>query len=46
MKRKWNQKTMALAAAALVLTAGVTANRTLAYFTTYVTASGGHELEL
>ena len=46
MKRKWNQRTMALAAAALVLTAGVMTNRTLAYFTTYVTASGGHELEL
>lgn len=46
MKKKRNQRTAALAAAALVLTAGVTANRALAYFTTYVTASGGHELEL
>lgn len=46
MRKRWNKKTMCLAAAALVLTSGVTAGRAMAYFTTYVTASGGYELNL
>lgn len=46
MKRKWNQVTIGFAAAALVLTAGAAVKETMAYFSTYVTASGGHVLEL
>lgn len=46
MKRTWNKKKTGLAAAALVLTLGVTAGKATAYFTTYVTASGGYELQL
>lgn len=46
MRKRWNKKTVGLAAAALMLTSGVTAGRAMAYFTTYVTASGGYELNL
>lgn len=46
MMKKRNKRMIGLAAAALILTAGVSAGRAMAYFTTYVTASGGHELHL
>lgn len=46
MKNKWNRRTAVLAAAAVVLMAGTTMGRAMAYFTTYVVAEGGKELEL
>ena len=46
MKKMRNKKMLGLAAAALVLTAGAATGKAMAYFTTYVTAQGGHELEL
>lgn len=46
MKRRRDQITAVLAAAALVLTAGAAADRAMAYFTTYAVASGGQELKL
>jgi hypothetical protein len=46
MKNKWNRKTAVLAAAAVILLAGTTLGRAMAYFTTYVIAEGGRELEL
>lgn len=46
MKNKWNRRAAALAAAALILTVGAAAGRAIAYFTTYVVAQGGKELEL
>lgn len=46
MKKKWNTKNLYLAAAALTLAAGVSVGGTMAYFTTYTTASGGAELKL
>ena len=46
MKSKWNERVLGVAAAALVLVAGATAGKALAYFTTYVTAQGGQELSL
>lgn len=46
MKKYMNKKIFSLAAAALVLTAGVSAGKAMAYFTTYAEASGGAVLEL
>lgn len=46
MKKYRNKKFLSLAAAALVLTAGVSAGKAMAYFTTYAEASGGAVLEL
>lgn len=46
MKNKWNRRTAVLAAAAVILLAGTTLGRAIAYFTTYVVAEGGRELEL
>lgn len=46
MKNKWNQKIVILAAAALTLTAGAAVKRAMAYFTTYVAAEGGYQLDL
>lgn len=45
MKKK-NFKTLCFAAAALTLTAGITVESAMAYFTTYVTAKGGYTVEL
>lgn len=46
MNKKRNRRTLLLALAALLLSAGVAAGSAMAYFTTYVTAEGGHELSL
>ena len=46
MKNKWNRRAAVLVAAALILTAGTTVGKAIAYFTTYVAAQGGKELEL
>lgn len=46
MKKYKNKKMICLTAAALVLTAGVSTGRALAYFTTYASASGGAALSL
>ena len=46
MKRNWNKKYLCLAAAAFTLVAGVSVGGTMAYFTTYATASGGAEIKL
>ncbi len=46
MRNKWNRRTIVLAAAALIMTAGAASGRAMAYFTTYVTAEGGKELQL
>lgn len=46
MKKQWNKKNLCLAAAALTLAAGVSVGSTMAYFTTYTTASGGAKLQL
>lgn len=44
MKKNWNKKSLYLAGAALLLTAGVSVGNAMAYFTTYTMASGGGEL--
>ena len=41
MKKKFSKKSLCLAAAALALTAGLSVNSAMAYFTTYATAAGG-----
>ena len=46
MKKRWNKKNLCLAAAAFTLVAGVSVGGTMAYFTTYTTASGGAEIKL
>lgn len=46
MRKYKNKKMICLTAAALVLTAGVSTGRALAYFTTYASASGGGTLSL
>lgn len=46
MNNKHSRRILALALAALLLTAGAAADSAMAYFTTYVTAEGGHELRL
>ena len=44
--RKINKKSLCLAAAALTLTAGISAGTAMAYFTTYTDASGGVTLNM
>ncbi len=44
--RKLNKKSLCLAAAALTLTAGISAGTAMAYFTTYTEASGGVTLDM
>lgn len=44
--RKINKKSLCLAAAALTLTAGISAETAMAYFTTYTEASGGVTLNM
>lgn len=46
MRRDWKTRTLVLAGAALFLTAGVSAGKAMAYFTTYTSASGGAVLHL
>lgn len=46
MKRLVRTKTFWAAAAAVILTAGLSVQSTMAYFTTYVTAKGGYEITL
>lgn len=46
MKNKWNRRAAVLTATALILIAGVTAGKAIAYFTAYVIAEGGKELDL
>lgn len=46
MKNKINKKIICLAAAALVLVAGISAKSVMAYFTTYVLAEGQETLSL
>lgn len=46
MSKLLKRKIFWLAAAALVLTAGISIQDTMAYFTTYVTAKGGHPVTL
>ena len=46
MKKKFNKKSLCLAAAALALTAGLSVNSAMAYFTTYATAAGGVTISL
>ena len=46
MKNKFNKKIICLAAAAIVLTAGVSIKDAMAYFTTYVVSEGNEELKL
>lgn len=46
MKKLLKQKTFWFAAAALVLIGGVNVRGAMAYFTTYVTAKGGHPITL
>ena len=46
MNNSRNKRMIALGAAAFLLTAGAAADRAMAYFTTYVEASGGQELHL
>lgn len=46
MNRKLDKKIICLASAALLLTAGASAEKALAYFTTYTLASGGARLDL
>lgn len=46
MKRKLDKKILCLTFAALILTAGVSAEKAMAYFTTYTSASGGAGLDL
>ncbi|MCI8585138.1 MAG: hypothetical protein HFI92_04415 [Lachnospiraceae bacterium] len=41
-----NKKVLCLASAALLLTAGVSAGRAMAYFTTYTSAGGGAQIDL
>lgn len=44
--RKLSKKSLCLAAAALILTAGISAGTAMAYFTTYTEASGGVTLNM
>lgn len=44
--RKINKKSLCLAAAALTLTAGISAGSAMAYFTTYAEAAGGVTLDM
>ena len=46
MKKKFSKKSLCLAAAALALTAGLSVNSAMAYFTTYATAAGGVTISL
>lgn len=46
MNKKRNRRTLLLALTALLLSLGAAAGSAMAYFTTYVTAQGGHELSL
>lgn len=46
MKKSWNKKTICLAAAALILTIGVSIGNSMAYFTTYVAAAGGVKVSM
>lgn len=46
MKKKFNKKSLCLAAAALALTAGLSVNSAMAYFTTYTTAAGDVTISL
>lgn len=46
MRKQINKKTLGLAAAALVLTAGLSVGGTMAYFTTYTQTSGSVPLSL
>ena len=46
MRLKELKKSTCLAAAALILTAGLMVGETMAYFTTYATAEGGVEIDL
>ena len=46
MKKKFNKKSLCLAAAALALTAGISVNSAMAYFTTYTTAAGDVTISL
>ena len=46
MKKIWKKKTLVLGAAALLLTAGASAGRAMAYFTTYAEAQGSAPLSL
>lgn len=46
MKKSFNKKPICLAVAAFTLTAGVSIGSTMAYFTTYATASGGAQISL
>lgn len=46
MNNSRNKRMIALGATAFLLTAGAAADRAMAYFTTYVEASGGQELHL
>ena len=45
-KKSFHKKTLGMAAAALALTAAVSAGSALAYFTTYTQAAGGAALQL
>jgi len=46
MKNKISKKTICLAAAAVIMVAGLSVGKTLAYFTAYTEASGGVVLDL
>ena len=46
MKKSLNKKTLGLAGAALVLTAGLSVGSAMAYFTTYTQVGGGVSLSL
>mgnify|MGYP000165704535 FL=1 len=46
MKKKFNKKSLCLAAAALALTAGLSVDSAMAYFTTYTTAAGDVTISL
>jgi hypothetical protein len=46
MRKKFDKKTIILAAAALMLTASLTVGSAMAYFTTYSTASGSVPLQM
>ncbi len=46
MKKHLNKKSLCLAGAALLLACSVTVGRSLAYFTTYASASGGASISL
>lgn len=46
MRRKRTRRTIVLAAAAMALTAGLSVKGTMAYFTTYATASGKVQMDM